>query len=297
MIYIISGSAKPDVGRFRDGLQVARSCYPGEPLAVPWNDLPNGDWLCGHPREHFDSFDAALKASSRDDIVLCANGGTGAARVTYYYKDRVAADGDVRSPVMGFSDAFVYPLMAWLWGYTNCFYGPNVVDFSNHVVLSKVRKRDVKLEPVLFDRADIVNGWDDQCAGQYQVVPVCSGTLCQVSRAVQLTIMRHLRNTPSILMLDDNYPDNEMGALALYEDLTMLYDIVEALADGGGVLTVGSVYGAWAVLMDYQRWFPGLTTLYGVDFGHSGGRNQIMHFGATARITFDPWGGLEVSVE
>jgi len=306
MIYIISGSIRPDVGKFRRGLRAVQlSCEEGEPVEVSQVDSQHR-WLDGRPHELFSMFLSILKRSDGDDVILFADGGTGAARTTRYFSGDtlITRGGRLDHPmVMGFSDASVYPLMAWLWGYRNCYHGPNVVDFGAmdaeglRDMYGLLTQATVPNSNVTFHSAEIVNGFGRPQPKTYKLVPVCPGTLRQTSRRVKQALVDRLQRDPSVLMFDDAYPNNAVGTLALYEDLTALTEVVEALAISDGILAVGSVPFASDVLYDYKAVFPDLQMVSGVDFGHLGDLNTIIPYGQKARVTYDPLSGLGVKME
>lgn len=294
---VFVGSAYPNSQNLRSGIQRVTAAFGEEPVLRGCAEPDSPPWMIADPGAVYELFHGLVAAD--DGIIFNASGGTGAARVTqrWRFKDRPGASGP---KVCGSSDGFVYPLMAWLWNTGESYYCPNVA------------------EGLLDTDMEVVDVWGDSLYGEYpgviatyfeastsyKVFPVCAGVLRQSSTAVKKAVIDRLKKEPYLLLLEDNYPSNEVGLLAFYEDLTGLWDILGAICQGGGAVGVSSIceilgvspMGILRNVLDNMP-YPDVPAFYGLDFGHRDGPLSVIRFGSDWHVSYFEETGLSVTVE
>ncbi len=260
-------------------------------------------WLSHPPGKLYNLFKRTLSGFVEPDgdtksIIWCAGGGTGAARVaslwTAYYDLA-----DWPGYVLGSSDCSVYPLMAYFWHSSNCYYAPNLNE-SPQTVLRALDElhRWGKFLVTTYMKADAVYG-AQRFRSKYKVLPACTRTLYQVHGLLREALLEYLASTPVLLMLEDNYPpDSVCGPLALYEDLTNLHPFLSAVSLGGGAVTFSSLpyegaHRAIDIIRDYHH-LRSVPTFSGVDFGHTIGPKLIIPYGCGAELRYNENSGLSI---
>lgn len=294
--YVFVGSAYPNPSALRQGIDLISDIFGRDVECISgYFDKTKPTWL-RNPSLKFTNFVELLR--DQDGVIFLAGGGSGAARVTQYDAPKLNIVGP---KVCGNSDSFVYPLLAWLWGLEG-YYCPNVAEGISYDDIDHVLGIDYGPEEIEVYSSAIAYNFEPVTLS---VVPVCTRVLCQCHILTLENLKFRLIEEPSLLLLEDNYPQDDTGVLAFYEDLTQLMNngVIEAVCEGGGAigmstvdsLTVSPQQLLLEAMVDVNC--KGFPVIYGIDFGHQQGPLSVIKFGSKWSLDYEASKGLLVKVE
>lgn len=182
---------------------------------------------------------------SRDrTLILCADGGSGASRVVSKLPEMFSSD--FRHLVVGMSDSSLYALFAFIRGFAYGMYGVNLVDDRLALVDGlDFAERYIQNSDQRFLRFQGIKsvGSGKISDDLYTLLPVSIRPLTQLSGKFRMEVVEYLRSRRVCLMVDDGYPPQDLNWLGFYEDLSLMTDFIEAVAEGEGALCFGPVPG------------------------------------------------------
>jgi len=287
-ITVFIGSGQPMEHALRYGISTLENLLGGTVSII--GERGYSDVILGESLGVYANFKHALATS---DAVFLASGGSGSARVMHHVK---AGDFDTEHTaiVCGSSDAFVYPFVTWLLsGSKTCFYGPNVDDadaiaMALHGIescLSRSKYRSSIHDSVSATCEDFIDE-------EYTVVPACAGVLRQLTGVVRKKFISWLTKNRCLLVLEDAYPEGM--ALAVYEDITMLYDVFHAMQVCGGAVLFGKLPSPGEALAFPVSDFS-IPFLFNLQFGHGVWSIPVIRFGDTWRVSYSAKKGLTIT--
>jgi len=284
MITVFVGSNLPKLGDLRRSVL----CEVMEDVGISptFPIIDKSPFLYGDPRKIAKEFLSTIRCAQSTDIVIIADGGTGAARVMYHLF--VERDRTIVVPsctVQGYSDACLYPMYAFVVeNMKRCFYGPNFIDED---FVPDVEEVEAHIE---FDTAE--SNWAPPDT-PYKLFPACTRPLLQVPGLFYDQIIEYFKINRVLLMLEDNYPEGESGDIAFYEDLTSLLPYLQAVELGGGAVTFSSD-SLEAVKLYCTSMNISVPFFVNVKFGHSDMCVAPLQYGQEVILDYNYLRGLSV---
>jgi len=260
-----------------------------------------------------DLADEFLELLDSDDrrMIICADGGSGAARIAHHMCNGLITQERVtENIVIGASDSSVYVLWATISSLAMGFYGVNFMGSQEALIegLQRVREWVEHPEKRMDAFVDVQNVSSVRPSSEpYTVIPMCLRTLNQITGPVRQLTLRYLKSQRCFLLVEDAYPAGDLNWIGFYEDLTHMAPFIEAVAEGGGAIGFGPVPGiadrltmtrigydfdppsTAGLVRDALRWLGvQIPAFCNVAFGHHAPdySGLVLASGARAKITF-----------